>query len=216
MRSAAVALACTVAACVLLAGCASRTAGQPVAGGTSLSGPVTSSGADVTGTPQVSYDSSADAVVIHLGSVAATVAGEQGQSGTTLYGDGRVVRVEGDGTRVVARISAQSVGELAGRAAALLDAPDPGSPVTDVGSTSITVTVNGRTATLTMGDIPSGMDLDLDPDVQRTRDTIDAVSRALWTLEGLDVVDQPSTLPPASTSPTTSPAAPSTSPTPTS
>ncbi|WP_037365063.1 hypothetical protein [Nakamurella lactea] len=180
--TAALLTACAASAVPGSAGTPGSTAGSTTANG----------GVDVR------FDSSPDAVVLSVVHTRATIAGVQSSSTTTVYGDGRVVRPADDGIRdEQLRIAPDSLQELLNQVAKLRGAADPGTPVTDVGYTDVTFTVDGQSTEIHSGDVPSGsMSGPDDSPAGRARAAVTAVVERLDTLQGLTVVEQPALLPP--------------------
>lgn len=137
------------------------------------------------------YDPAADAVLISVQHTVGTVAGVQMPASTMVHGDGLVVIADADGRRE-ARISGASVQLLADRAAALHGLADPGSPVTDMGWTTVTVTVDGSTTWLQMGDVPGtlgGLYDEPSTPEGRSRIAVEAFVAAVADLDSLEVLE---------------------------
>jgi hypothetical protein len=157
--------------------------------GPSTSGPGTG--------PDVRFDTSATAIVFAAAHTRATIAGVQGSSSTTVYGDGRIVRPRADGvTQEQLRIDQESLQDFMNQVAALRGSADPGSPVTDVGWTTVSFTIDGRTSEIRMGDVPSGSGSGPDTSpAGRARVAVGAVLDRLAGLHDLTVVAAPTPIP---------------------
>lgn len=187
---------------LLAAGCAGNVAGV------AATGPAVSSGSSTAAsTTSVSYDTAPGATLIRVSRVSATIAGIQGSSGITLYGDGRMVFV-GAKNSTQRRISPASVAELMTRAAALRGAADPGSPVTDVGWTDVEIHLGAETVTFRMGDVPGGKQTDQSSPEGKSRVAIGALLTRLASVDGVPVSAPPQSSGPAATGPSEAPPAP--------
>lgn len=191
---------------LLAAGCAGSTAGSS-APGTDVPSEVeltSSTSADPT---SVGYDLAPTATLIRIVHVSATIAGIQGSSGTTLFGDGRMVNT-GTAKSTQRRISADSVRELMTQASTLRDVADPGSPVTDVGWTEVEIHLQAQTITFRMGDIPTGLPSDTTSPEAKSRNAINDLLARLRTVDGVPVTDPPSTPGPTTDHPWEAPPSP--------
>lgn len=185
---------------MLSAGCAGRVAGSAAAGSD------VSSSTAVSTTP-VSYHTAPGATLIRVSRVSATIAGIQGSSSITLYGDGLLVS-SGEAKSTRRRISPDSVAELMTLASALRGAANPGSPVTDVGWTDVEIHLDAETVSVRMGDMPGGMQGDQASPEGKSRVAIGALLTRLTSVDGVPVSAPPPSSGPASAKPSETPPAP--------